>query len=151
MHYRALSSSYYFFLSESCCCFILLKKYLLLFLLESVKKNYSGKKVFFECGISVRAAFFSLWVRCTVRTVRVRSALEHCVRAVDRYSRYTKREWNPAELSLGLVGYFEYSEKRPDIFCYFYFEIVHRHTYTNKPAKPSDSWISFLFLYICYL
>ena len=29
--------------------------------------------------------------------------------------------------SLGLASYFEYSQKRTDIFCYFYYEIVHRH------------------------
>ena len=41
----------------------------------------------------------------------------------------------------GFVGdYFEYSQKRTDVFCYFYFEIVHRHIQIspNKPAKPRD-------------
>ena len=34
---------------------------------------------------------------------------------------------------LGLVVYFEYSQKRTDIFCYFYFEIVQRHIQISPP------------------
>ena len=34
---------------------------------------------------------------------------------------------------LGLAGYFEYSQKRTDIFFYFYFEIVHRHIQISPP------------------
>ena len=33
----------------------------------------------------------------------------------------------------GLAGYFEYSQKRTDIFCYFYFEIVHRNIKIGPP------------------
>ena len=37
---------------------------------------------------------------------------------------------------VGLAGYFEYSQKRTDIFCYYFcFEIVHRH-FQICPPNP---------------
>ena len=39
---------------------------------------------------------------------------------------------------MGLESNFEYSDKKTDIFWYFYFEIVHIHNFLNKPTNPSD-------------
>ena len=51
--------------------------------------------------------------------------------------------------------YFEYSQKRTDIFFYFYFEIVHRHIQISMPNPAirvcqmcqsfKKSWLSFIF------
>ena len=35
--------------------------------------------------------------------------------------------------SKGLADYFEYSEMRKDIFCYFYFKIDNRHILISRP------------------
>ena len=42
---------------------------------------------------------------------------------------------------MGLASYFKYCQKRTDIFCYFYFEIVHRHIQISPP-NPVISWFN---------
>ena len=55
-------------------------------------------------------------------------------------NRYTKREWNPA-ITGHLAGYFESSQNRIDIFCYY------RHIQISPP-NPAKNGFHSLFVYL---